>query len=147
MNGSGVVLGPDGSLLVAPESDFEFGFPDKEDLQTGWKAKVNTEELIAAYSLPKRKLRVLLGIEEKLMSGYWIHLSVAHRSSTPSHKTMMMCKKLFIGEYREAIAVYPPKNRHVNLNDNVLHLWAPLDPRDRTWPKMEKTLPDGSLSI
>lgn len=147
MPGSGIVLGPDGTQ-VNPKSAFaEWGFPLAEDLPPGWKARVKIEQLVAAYSLPKRKLRVVLGIEAKLGSGYWIHLSVSHAKATPSHKTMALCKKLFIGENREAIAIYPPKNRHVNIHDFCLHLWSPMDPRDRTWPKMEKMLKDGTLSI
>ncbi|KKN24886.1 hypothetical protein LCGC14_0890360 [marine sediment metagenome] len=147
MPGSGIVLGPDGTQVNPQSAWGEWGFPEKEDLPKGWRGNVVREELIGAYVLPKRKLRVMLGIEAKLGSGYWIHLSVSHAKANPTHKTMAMCKKLFIGENREAIAIYPPANRHVNLNDFCLHLWSPMDPRDRTWPKMEKTLPDGTLSI
>lgn len=147
MAGSGIVLAPDGSRANPIPLD-EWGFPNAEDLPPGWRAKVEIEQLAAAYSLPKRKLRVILGIESKRGAhGPWIHLSVSHRSSTPSHKTMAMCKKLFIGDNREAIAIFPPKNRHVNVAIHCLHLWAPMDPRDRTWPKMEKMLPDGTLCV
>lgn len=147
MSGSGIVLAPDGSRANSVPRE-EWGFPDKEDLPPGWRANVNIEELVAAYSLPKRKLRVILGIEEKRGAcGPWIHLSVSHRSGVPTHATMAMCKKLFIGENREAIAIFPPASRHVNIKANCLHLWSPMDPRDRTWPKMEKMLADGSLSI
>ena len=147
MAGSGIVLGPDG-VQVNPISNWsEWGFPLKEDLPPGWKTKVEIEQLIAAYSLPKRKLRVILGIEQKANSGYWIHLSVSHRNSIPTHNTMMMCKKLFIGENREAISIHPPKHRIVNMAKFCLHLWSPMDPKDRSWPKMEKKLGDGSLSI
>jgi len=126
----------------------KWGFPLKEDLPPGWKANVDIEMLVAAYSNPKRKLRIILSIELKGKSeAAWIHLSVSHRSSTPSHATMSLCKKLFIGENREAIAIFPPRNRQVNIAGHCLHLWAPMDPHDRSWPKMEKMLPDGTFSI
>lgn len=150
MNSSGVVLGPNGEQINKKPGWSEWGFPDKEDLPPGWQARIEVEELIAFYQLKKRRLRVMLGIEEKrsgTASGHWLHLSVSHERATPSHKTMSMCKKLFIGDSREAIAIYPPKSRHVNIADHCLHLWAPLDPRDRSWPRMEKRLPDGTLSI
>ena len=147
MAGSGVVLAPDGSQAnLVPLQ--EWGFPEEEDLPPGWKANIEREQLIAAYSNPKRKLRIILGIELKGKSdSAWIHLSLSHRSSVPRHASMLMCNKRFIGKNREASAIYPTKNRHVNIAAKCLHLWAPMDPRDRSWPKMEKMMPDGTLSI
>ena len=147
-SGSGIVLGPSGDPISVASKWDEWGFPDEEDLPRGWRAKVQIDELVAAYSLPKRKLRIILGIEEKShCNGPWIHLSVSHAKALPSHKTMMMCKELFIGDNREAIEIYPPKSRDIDAPDNCLHLWAPMDPRDRTWPKMETVLDDGTIII
>lgn len=146
----GLVLGPSGEILnLKPEAGVPaFEFPFKEDLPPGWQASVHVEQLTAAYKNDKKNLRVLLSISPKgEYDDPWIHLSVSKPSATPNHDQMMLCKRLFIGDAREAISIYPPKNRWVNTHQNCLHLWSPLDPRCRTWPKMEFMDDAGSLQI
>lgn len=148
-NPNGVVLGADGSIVSKLQGSDHFGFPEEDDLPPGWIAVVNIEQLIGFYEHKKKNLKVLLGLEPKQgCHAGWAHLSVSHKNSkaVPSHNNMKLCKELFLGN-RESIAIWPPKDQYVNIAKNCLHLWAPTDPRDRTWPKMGKRLDDGRYSI
>jgi hypothetical protein len=56
----------------------------------------------------------------------WLHLSVSHARRIPNWRELVSVKEMLLGE-REAYQVVPPKARYVNINPNVLHLFALLD--------------------
>lgn len=57
-------------------------------------------------------------------------------------------KEIFVGD-RYAYAVWPPSDRYVNLQPNVLHLWAPWWPEsvDGVLPEFSRVLPSGDRTI
>lgn len=58
----------------------------------------------------------------------WGHLSVAGQKPqrVPSWAELRWCKEYFLGD-RKAVQVLPPRAEYVNLNPDVLHLYAPLE--------------------
>ncbi len=56
----------------------------------------------------------------------WLHLSVAGNGRVPSWDELRGAKDLFLGDV-EAYMVAPPRARYVNINPDVLHLFAPVD--------------------
>lgn len=133
----GIVLKPDGTPANI-DSFTKYKLPTLEDLPPGWK-RASQDPMIAAYMHAKRKLRVIVEVFHPRERGaQWIHVSYSHPKRTPNQDTTVLVKKLFIGENREAIAVFPPKSRYVNVHPHCLHLWSPLDPRERSWPKFER---------
>jgi len=65
----------------------------------------------------------------------WLHLSVAHRSRTPSWEEFRDAKLAFLGD-RYALSVLPPRAAYVNLNPRCLHCFALADP-GAAWPLPE----------
>lgn len=57
----------------------------------------------------------------------WVHLSVSRKSRIPSYEDLNRTRKLFLGEDVKAVQVFPKKDRYVNLNPTVLHLFVCLD--------------------
>lgn len=57
----------------------------------------------------------------------WLHLSCSSPQRPPMHDELATVKEIFVGD-RYAYAVWPPSDRYVNLQPNVLHLWAPWWP-------------------
>lgn len=50
-------------------------------------------------------------------------MSFSRRSRTPSYEDLDWVRKAFIGEDRESIQVFPPKEEYVNAHPYTLHLW------------------------
>ncbi|KKM56455.1 hypothetical protein LCGC14_1551600 [marine sediment metagenome] len=57
---------------------------------------------------------------------YWLHVSCARLAKLPSYKDLKEVKRVFVGEDKKAIMVFPPESEHVNIHPNCLHLYAPL---------------------
>lgn len=74
-----------------------------------------------------RKDGLLAGVdcEVKTDGRFWIHVSTSFSDKLPGYEDLAEIKRLFIGEDRKAIQVFPPKSTHVNIHTNCLHLWAP----------------------
>jgi len=58
----------------------------------------------------------------------WLHVSVSRRKYIPSYADLADVKATFIGPDRQAVQLFPRADRHVNLHEYCLHLWACLDP-------------------
>ena len=58
---------------------------------------------------------------------WWLHISVAHPDKLPEYWDLVEAKKVFIGEERQAVQVFPRRERHVNIHPNALHLWCSLE--------------------
>jgi hypothetical protein len=76
----------------------------------------------AAWMHRTRQISVIVGVEVHSLR-YWAHLSVSHRDRIPTWEELCLCKEIFLGDVK-AIQVFPIKSEWVNVNDNVLHLWA-----------------------
>ena len=144
MGAKGIVLAPNGRP-ASVDPFYNYQLPTEEDLPMGWKANIASATQ-AAYHNKKRKLRVMLSVGALGTRGEWIHVSYSHTNSTPNHKTAELVKKLFVGDNREAIANFPIKSRYVD-SRFWLHLWSPLDPRDKLWPRFENYIDGAGLAI
>lgn len=144
MGAKGIILLPNGERANI-DPFYKYALPIEEDLPPGWKANLASATQ-AAYLNKKRKLRVMLSVGSCGTIGEWIHVSYSHFNGTPSHVTTELVKNLFIGDNREAIAHFPIKSRYVEQRF-WLHLWAPLDPRDKRWPKFEKFIDRAALIV
>lgn len=80
-------------------------------------------------------LQVVVSEAKEMDGKTWRHVSLSRRSRTPSYADMVLCKRLFIGNHRKAIQVFPAVSEHVNTNPFYLHLWSCMD---------KDTLPDFS---
>lgn len=146
MGAKGIVLAPDGSRANI-DPFYKFKLPTEDDLPNEWSRNLMSPT-VGAYYNSKKKLRVLAEIQTiQGSSGEWLHVSYWHKNRVPNHATTTLVKELFIGDNREAIAVFPPKSRYVNVHPYCLHLWSPLDPRDRRWPKFEKYVEGAGSAI
>lgn len=74
-------------------------------------------------------LKVLFSATKKIHDDprAWLHVSLSRKNRIPSYEDMVCVKKLFVGEDRQAIQVFAPRAKHVNIGPNVLHLWCCLD--------------------
>jgi hypothetical protein len=66
----------------------------------------------------------------------WLHVSATagprRATRTPTYDEMAEVKRLFCGDHRPALSVWPRASEHVNLHPHALHVWAPFDAT--TWP-------------
>lgn len=80
-----------------------------------------------AYAFRQGDLRVIVDCCEKEDGNQWIHVSYSRKSWAPTHGDTILVKETFIGPDRYAYAVFPAKDRYVNIHPYCLHLWARLD--------------------
>jgi hypothetical protein len=70
------------------------------------------------------RLLVIVDISRKIDGRFWRHVSFSYRDRTPDYCTITDMKRLFVGENRKAVMIFPAKSLHVNLHEHCLHLWA-----------------------
>lgn len=58
----------------------------------------------------------------------WLHVSIGHPNRMPSYLELAEAKRIFIGESRQALQVFSPAAKHINIHRYVLHLWCCLEP-------------------
>lgn len=60
----------------------------------------------------------------------WEHVSVSprHKFKIPTWDDMCILKDIFFGDEEEVYQIHPPKSRYVNITENCLHLWKPIQP-------------------
>lgn len=79
----------------------------------------------AAWYFSRTGLRTCLEVEYQ-DGELWIHASTSRADRTPSYEEMREVKRIFFGDERKAIMVFPPKNQHYNYHPYCLHLFGPL---------------------
>jgi len=57
----------------------------------------------------------------------WLHASMAHPKRIPTWEDLKRLRAWLVPLDRYVYQVLPPLDRYVNLNPNVLHLWAVVD--------------------
>jgi hypothetical protein len=57
----------------------------------------------------------------------WLHVSMSRKSRIPSYQDMCDVKFLFIGKERQAIQIFAPEAKHINIHPYCLHLWCALE--------------------
>lgn len=53
------------------------------------------------------------------------HVSVSRKSRVPNYTEMKRVKRICFGPDEWAMELHAPPSKHINVNDNVLHLWRP----------------------
>ena len=57
----------------------------------------------------------------------WEHISVSLKNRCPNWREMSYIKNLFWNENTWVMQLHPPANKNINIFDNCLHLWAPIN--------------------
>lgn len=57
----------------------------------------------------------------------WEHVSVSRSDRTPTWEEMDRVKRLFWDGDETVMQLHVRRDRHVNLHENCLHLWRPID--------------------
>lgn len=57
----------------------------------------------------------------------WEHLSVSRSSRVPSYDDLVWCKNQFWDPEDCIMQLMVPASEHINVNNNTLHLWRPLN--------------------
>jgi hypothetical protein len=65
-----------------------------------------------------------IGIKED--NKLWLHVSISG-NKMPSYDDLCLAKKIFIGDNRDAIQIFPKIENHVNHHHCCLHLWSCLE--------------------
>jgi hypothetical protein len=52
----------------------------------------------------------------------WIHVSMSRRERLPTYDDMTEVKALFVGRDRQALQIFPPESKHINIYPFCLHL-------------------------
>jgi hypothetical protein len=91
-----------------------------------WELVARSEDG-AAYRHRRRPFTLIYSVAIESDGHVWIHLSMAHRDRTPTWVELMEAKDWLVGTDRYAYQVAPPRSVYVNINPNVLHLFACLD--------------------
>lgn len=95
------------------------------------------------------RLAVIWSISLEADGRPWLHVSGSHPSRVPWHVDMAKIKDTFIGD-RYAYAIWPPRDRYVNMHDHVLHLWSPwwdLEEAGPPLPEFSVLLPNGDRTV
>ena len=68
----------------------------------------------------------------------WLHVSVTAPRRVPYYSELCDVKRLFIGRDRQAIQLFPPEAKHINIHSFCLHLWCCLEPQGDGLPDFGK---------
>ena len=86
----------------------------------------------------KGRLYVIFGVDAISWGGTWLHVSMSRKDRIPNYDEMVEVKKVFIGDHRQAVQVFPKKEKHISIHPNCLHLWCCLDPEGDGLPDFGK---------
>lgn len=70
----------------------------------------------------------------------YIHASISRRDELPTYADLVRVKDMVFGPDRYAAMVFPPKDQHVNIHPNCLHLWGALHVAQWLLPEFSKGL-------
>lgn len=66
----------------------------------------------------------------------WDHVSVSLKHRCPNWHEMEYIKRMFFKEDEVAFQLHVPAKDHINIHENVLHMWRPQDqeiPMPKEW--------------
>lgn len=72
-------------------------------------------------------LRVLISVCLELDGLRWLHVSFSYKDRFPTWDDVGEVKRIFVGDDRAALQVFPRARDYVNHHPNCLHLWSCLD--------------------
>jgi len=94
-------------------------------LPAGWQekhGKYPPEE--ARVFIHRDGLAVMVSKAQYGDGRWWLHVSMSRAKRIPTYEDMATVKKLFVGDDREAVQVFPKASKHVNINPYCLHLFS-----------------------
>ena len=106
----------------------------------GWYAELEIPngwlELAVPVNTPMEGQRAFEHIDGRRVIGsvgqhdnkWWLHVSLSRRKYIPSYEDLADVKRVFVGDARQALQIFPRRERHVNIHPHCLHLWACLEP-------------------
>lgn len=92
-------------------------------LPPGWKRQQIGKATPLVYSGTKG-LKVLVSCLLEEDKEFWLHVSVSHPKRLPTYEELKTVKRIFIGDDRVALQVFPKASEHVNVHVYCLHLWC-----------------------
>ena len=82
----------------------------------------------AVYKHKSSTLTVMRSIDDLEGNGKKVlHVSVSRQGKLPSWEDLKRCKTIFMGPDVDAYHVIPRTTDYVNMNQNTMHLWTPLE--------------------
>ncbi|MBI9112426.1 hypothetical protein [Maridesulfovibrio ferrireducens] len=108
--------------------DINFSVPAQPlKIFKGWKEKTSITAHAACF-IHKSGLIVFSSVDD-LQDGEgneskWVHLSCSRKDRLPTWDDLKGVKKMFLGDEKEALQVFPKTEDYVNLHPFCLHLWA-----------------------
>jgi len=57
----------------------------------------------------------------------WLHVSLSRKSRIPTYEDMCEVKDVFVGRDRQALQIFVPASKHINIHKYCLHLWCCIE--------------------
>lgn len=87
----------------------------------------NIKKGVDGFSCTNRGLVVIFSISIENDNKNWIHVSYSYHDRLPSYEITKEMKRIFIGDDKKAIMIFPEKSEHINIMPYCLHLWHCID--------------------
>jgi hypothetical protein len=101
-----------------------------KSLPPGWQ-DCSPDERSPLYGLKNYRHRdgrsVCFSVGRQDDGKHWLHVSLVVPKRLPFYSELCDLKETFIGAERQALQVFPPRSKHVNIHERCLHLWSCLD--------------------
>jgi len=75
----------------------------------------------------KRNLKVIASFMRYGDGRMWLHVSMSHPRRMPTYEELTYLKRHWFGDDRKCVMVLPPREEHVNIHPNCLHLYSCMD--------------------
>jgi hypothetical protein len=116
-------------------SDFKFAEKYRDLAEyTPWESKPGDRFGIFVVRRGNTALRVIVtdgAVDELPEHLHWEHVSVTGlkkgKPHTPTWEEMCYIKKLFFDDDDCVMQLHPPASDHINIHNNCLHLWRPVN--------------------
>lgn len=57
----------------------------------------------------------------------WMHVSCSRANRVPDYEDLCEVKRIFVGQNRRALHIFPDEKYHVNIHPFTLHLWCAIE--------------------
>lgn len=94
-------------------------------LKAGWVWRIEGEDGLGIFDLPKRNLRIIHSIARELDEQVWAHVSVSRRDRTMPTWEQTRDAWWLIYDTIPGVIVVAPRDEHVNIAE-VSHVWGCL---------------------
>lgn len=102
-----------------------FKVPNKYRIRTGRMGSDDSFGCNGAFEIPlKHGQRVFVIAGDGLG---WEHVSVSRKDRAPLWEEMCQIKAMFWDDEDCVVQFHPPRSQYVNVHNNCLHLWRPVD--------------------